>query len=57
MMTFNAKVGTMPMRIIVRGNKPPAVGKFLWWREDRHRTKWEHAVVDRLEPILFISRM
>lgn len=56
MMTLSAKVGTVPMMIKVKGNKPLTVGQRIEWREDSHGTKWSGAMVDRLEPIMFITR-
>ncbi len=59
MQTFHAKVGTMPMDIIILwGNKPPKVGQRIRWKERQHRARWEYAIVDRIDlDMLFISRM
>lgn len=57
MQTVNAKVGTVPMRIVIWGNEPPQIGQRVRWKTTDHRARWEYAIVDRLEPVLFISKM
>ncbi len=57
MQDVNAKVGTVPMRITIWGNKAPQISEVIRWRESGTRGEWQYAVVDNTKPILFISKM
>ena len=52
-----AKIGTVPMNIILRNCANVKIGDSVQFRMNTHGSKWETGVVNRLEPIIFIERM
>jgi len=50
-----AKVGTQPWLIIVDGRSTIQIGKKIRFKETPHGSRWQHGIVDKLEPILFLS--
>jgi len=52
-----AKIGTIPMNIILRNCANVKIGDRVQFRVNMHGSKWETGIVDKLEPIIFIERM
>lgn len=54
-----AKVGTIPMLIILRYNYSLQPGQRILWREAKDGSKWEPGIVDEYDEVidhLFLSR-
>jgi hypothetical protein len=54
---MEAKVGTIPMRIILRNATNVKIGDRVKFRMPMPGSKWETGIVDRLTPRIFIERM
>ena len=52
-----AKVGTVPLMIILRYNYGLKLGQRVLWREARHGTKFKQGVIRGTHPVLFLERM
>jgi len=50
-----AKVGTQSWLIIVDGRSTLKIGKKIRFKEPAHGSRWQHGIVDKLEPILFLT--
>lgn len=51
-----AKVGTVPKLIIRDRRTPLKVGAHIRFRMAVHGSRWEHGVVEGLEPVPFIAK-
>ncbi|KKK76881.1 hypothetical protein LCGC14_2859180 [marine sediment metagenome] len=52
----SAKVGTVPMLIILRYNYGLHEGQRVLWREASHGSKYHTGIVRGTEPVLFLDR-
>ena len=50
-----AKVGTQPWLIIIDKRSTLKIGKKIRFKDATHYTGWHYGIVDRLEPIIFLT--